>query len=146
METFLAGASTSHFPSFRDSGQSWDLPQISRSRIWGWKKESGVLSIPRKAPSCPIGDKLLGSFSSLGEYTRSQVLKPAPSFPFWRLEEPACASGSHGNRAEPAPPSQKALEHLLALPTLCPTPFILSQPISSSCQTLGAKTPRLLIP
>lgn len=33
------------------------------------------------------------------------------------------------------------------LPSLpCPTPFVLSQPISSSCQTLGAKTPRLLMP
>lgn len=33
------------------------------------------------------------------------------------------------------------------LPSLpCPTPFILSQPISSSCQALGAKTLRLLIP
>lgn len=115
-------------------------------RSLGWKKGSRVLRIPGKAPSCPTGDKLLSIFSSLRESTRSQVPKPVPSFPFWRPEEPACASGSHGNRACASPSFPEGLGALACPPYPVPPPFHRVSQLAPAVRPSGAKTLRLLIP
>lgn len=66
---------------------------------WCWRKGVRAPEFGRGILPAPWEGRLLAICSAPGNHPGARCPKPPPSFPFLHPEEPACASGFHGNGA-----------------------------------------------